>query len=294
MRVAFIIPCLNEQSSVARVVRDCRQHMPEADVYVLDNNSSDETAVEAARAGAKVIHSPLRGKGHVIRHAFRVIDADYYVMIDGDGTYPVEETKRLLDIANSQNYEMVMGSRLEKAKAKAFRPLHFVGNKGLTGLVRLLFNFPVHDLLTGFRIFSRRFASEVHLLSHGFELETELTIRAMAQDMAFCEVPISYGERDERGQSKLRTFRDGFKILRTILRLWRNFRPLQFFSSLALLTVPVWWLAPALAQFFFGGLGLGFLLLGFYLESQVDWIKLRRQPSRQLENHHQETFKKSA
>ncbi len=207
--------------------------MPNAEVYVLDNGSDDDTGEIAEKAGARVIHSPQRGKGNVLRHAFRVIDADFFIMIDGDGTYPVKEAPRLLELAASCNYEMVMGSRLKLGKAEAFRPLHFFGNRMFTGLVRLLFGFPVQDLLTGYRVFSRRFADEVQLISRGFEIETELTIRAMAQNLAFCEVPVPYGERIEGGKSKLRTFRDGWKILLTIVRFLAYFRPLLFFSLLS-------------------------------------------------------------
>lgn len=233
MKVAIIIPCLNESAAIARVVRDCRKHLPKADVYVLDNGSEDATGEIASKAGAKVIHSPQRGKGNVLRHAFRVIDADYFIMIDGDGTYPVQEAQRLLDLAEECNYEMVMGSRLQLGKPEAFRPLHYMGNRLLTGLVRVLFGFPVQDLLTGYRVFSRRFANEVSLISSGFEIETELTIRAMAQNLAFIEIPIEYGERTEGGKSKLRTFRDGWRILLTILRFMAYFRPLAFFSFLS-------------------------------------------------------------
>ncbi len=233
MRVAVIIPCLNESAAIGRVVRDCRAHLPMADIFVLDNGSEDDTGEVALRAGAQVIHSPQRGKGNVLRHAFRVIDADYFIMIDGDGTYPVHEAPRLLALAAECNYEMVMGSRLQLGKPEAFRPLHYMGNRLLTGLVRLLFGFPVQDLLTGFRIFSRRFAQEVQLISSGFEIETELTIRAMAQNLAFVEVPITYGERTEGGKSKLRTFRDGWRILLTIIRFLGYFRPLLFFSVLS-------------------------------------------------------------
>lgn len=233
MKVAVIIPCLNESAAIAKVVRDCKTHLAFATVYVLDNGSEDNTSEEAAKAGAKVIHSPQRGKGNVLRHAFRVIDADYFVMIDGDGTYPVHEAPRLLALASEFNYEMVMGSRLKLGKPEAFRPLHYFGNRLLTGLVRVLFGFPVQDLLTGYRIFSRRFAREANLISRGFEIETELTIRAMAQNLAFVEIPIFYGERTEGGKSKLRTFRDGWKILLTIVRFLAYFRPLMFFSIMA-------------------------------------------------------------
>jgi len=280
MKVAVIIPCLNESAAIAKVVRECRHHLPSATIYVLDNGSEDDTAREAAKAGAEVIHSPQRGKGNVLRHAFRVIDADYFVMIDGDGTYPVSEARRLIDLAAGYNYEMVMGSRLKLGKAEAFRPLHFMGNKLFTNLVRLLFGFPVQDLLTGYRVFSRRFAQEVQLISRGFEIETELTIRAMAQNLAFCEVPIPYGERVEGGKSKLRTFRDGWKILLTIVRFLSYFRPLLFFSTLSALSALGLWLSAGhpSALLFMVSTPL-FAALAFYLDFTLQHQRFQRAQS---------------
>lgn len=233
MKVAVIIPCLNEELTVAKVVTEARRYLPEAQIYVLDNGSVDQTANLARASGAEVIHSPLKGKGNVLRHAFRVITADYYVMIDGDGTYPMDQAQKLISLAQDFNYEMVMGARLQLGKPEAFRPLHYLGNRLFTLSVRLLFGFPVQDLLTGFRVFSSRFTDEINLISTGFEVETELTIRAMAQDMAFYEIPIPYQERPAGSHSKLRTFRDGWKISLTILRFLRDFRPLAYFSGLA-------------------------------------------------------------
>ncbi|MGE4133832.1 MAG: glycosyltransferase [Bdellovibrionales bacterium] len=249
MKIAVIIPCLNESSAIGRVVKECQAHLPDATIYVLDNDSDDNTAEIALQAGAHVIISPLRGKGNVIRHAFRILEADYYVMIDGDGTYPIAEAKKLIEVAHSFNYEMVMGSRLKLGVPEAFRPLHYTGNRLLTGLVRFLFGFPVQDLLTGFRVFSHRFAREVPLTSKGFEIETELTIRAMCQDLPFCEVPIPYGERDPGGKSKLKTFRDGWRILLTILRHFALFRPALSFGSIGLILVGASTIAPHAVSF---------------------------------------------
>ena len=236
MKIAVIIPCLNEELTVARVVRDARRELPAAEIVVFDNGSTDRTSEVARQAGARVVPSPLRGKGNVLRHAFRVLDADYYVMIDGDGTYPIAEAARLIDIARVQGFEMVSGARLEDARPEAFRPLHYLGNRVFTFAVRALFGFPVRDLLTGFRVFSRRFAREVTLLSRGFEVETEITVRAIAQDMAFTEVPIPYVERPPGSRSKLRTFRDGARIMMTIVWLLKDFRPLAFYVPLALVS----------------------------------------------------------
>lgn len=285
MKVAVIIPCLNEAAAIAKVVADCRVHLPYADVYVLDNGSEDDTALIARDAGAHVIHSPLRGKGNVLRHAFRVLDADYFLLVDGDGTYPLSEAERLLQIAREYNYEMVMGSRLKLGKSEAFRPLHYLGNLFFTGLVRVLFNFPVQDLLTGYRVFSRRFACEMKLLSRGFEIETELTIRAMAQNLAFCEVPIPYGERLNGGKSKLRTFRDGWRILGTVIRFLMYFRPLLFFGVLgSLLGLMAWGLWGNEIARVASSMGALFWVLGFYLDWQLNVRRLHFRASERSEH----------
>lgn len=275
MKIAVIIPCLNEELTVGKVVQDCLHYLPEAAVFVLDNGSTDQTAARAREAGAEVIHSPLRGKGNVLRHAFRVLDADYYVMIDGDGTYRASEAKRLVGIARSLNYEMVTGARLDSSAPEAYRPLHYLGNRLFTGLVRLLFGFPVQDLLTGFRVFSRRFTQEVSLQSHGFEVETEITIRAIAQGLAFTEVSIPYVERPLGSRSKLRTFRDGWIISWTIVRLLKVFRPLAYFLPLAALLMVLSLWAPAPAQNALGTLAAIFAGLGFYFDSHLSLRRLR-------------------
>lgn len=220
VRYAFVIPCLNESRTIADVVRRCREALPAAAVFVFDNASVDDTAEVARTAGATVIRSPLKGKGHALRHAFQALDADYYIMVDGDGTYPVEETPRLLKQAEEFNYEMVVGARLQNARPEAFRPMHFFGNRLFTGVTRVLFSYPVQDLLSGFRVFSRRFVDEVCLVSEGFEVETEITLRAIVQGMSFAEIPIEYVQRPPCSSSKLRTFRDGFKILKMIAKIF--------------------------------------------------------------------------
>lgn len=285
MKIAVVIPCLNEEATVGKVVADSKKYLPQAAVYVLDNGSTDKTSELAKREGAQVIHSPLRGKGHVLRHAMRLIDADYFVMVDGDGTYPMSEAPRLITLAHDFNYEMVMGSRLQMGKAEAFRPLHFLGNIGFTTLVRVLFGFPVNDLLTGFRVFSRRFVDEVRFISSGFEIETELTIRAVAQNLAFCEVPIPYCERPAGSRSKLRTFRDGWIILRTIFRLLRGFRPLLFYTPLSGLFLLSAYFAPTPL---FTALSLASaltLVLGLYLATQLDVERFKLQKRPTLEPH---------
>jgi len=279
MQVAVVVPCLNEELTVAKVVADSRRHLPEARIYVLDNGSVDQTAALARQAGAEVIHSPLRGKGHVLRQAIRLIDADYFIMVDGDGTYPMEHAPALLQLAVDCNYEMVMGSRLQMGKAEAFRPLHFLGNIGFTFMVRLLFGFPVKDLLTGFRVFSRRFVNEVRFVSNGFEIETELTIRAIAQNMAFVEVPIPYIERPTGSRSKLRTFHDGWTILRTVFRLLRGFRPLLFFTPLAAALLALAALSPSRLESALTTASALLWTLGFFLSTRLDHERFKLRES---------------
>lgn len=280
MKIAIIIPCLNEGASISQVVRDCKHHMPQAEVYVLDNGSEDNTSEVAEAAGARVIHSPLRGKGNVIRHAFRVIDADYFIMIDGDGTYPMSEAPRLLKIAQEFNYEMVCGSRLNKGKPQAFRRFHLFGNRLFTGLVQFLFNSPVRDLLTGYRVFSRRFAEEMSLLSQGFEIETELTIRSVAQALPFCEIDIEYAERVQGTKSKLRTFRDGFRILLTITRFTHYYHPFRFYTAMTFLSLGAWWFAPLSIKPVLQNLPAFLYVLGLYLNSNLNLKRMHRKHER--------------
>jgi glycosyltransferase involved in cell wall biosynthesis len=280
MKTAVIIPCLNEEASVAKVVADAKKALPQAEIYVLDNGSNDSTAAVASQAGAQVIHEPLRGKGRVLRHAFRAIDADYYVMIDGDGTYPVGEAPRLLKLAQEFKYDMVTGARLAKGNPQAFRRWHYEANRFFTGLVSWLYRQPVLDVLSGFRVFSRRFSQEATLLSNGFEVETELTIRAMMQNLPFCEIDIAYTDRPV-GRSKIRPLRDGFRIFLTILRFMSYFRPMAFYTGLA---ACVWILSSLLSranQWYLQNMPALFLVLGFYMDARLN---LRRMNRRTREN----------
>lgn len=288
MNIVIIIPCLNEEMTIVRVVKDCLRSLPQSKVYVFDNGSTDRTSEVAIGAGANVIHSPLRGKGNVLRQAFRLLDADYYVMIDGDGTYPVEFTPKMLDLAINHQYEMVTGARLEKGKAKAFRPLHFFGNHLFTHLIRTLFKHPVQDALTGHRVFSRRFVEEVHLFSKGFEVETELTVRAIMQDLSFKELSIPYEERPIGSRSKLRTFSDGWRILKTIVKLTQVFRPLSFYLTLSglcfgslLVALPLLGFEHPLT-FISSVLTSVFVAMGFYFNSllSLEKVRLAHSPNR--------------
>lgn len=233
MVVAIIIPCYNEELTIEKVVRDCRQSMPNADIYVFDNNSKDQTKTLAQKAGATVISSPLQGKGHVVRHAFSKVRADYYVMLDGDDTYPAEQIPFLINKAIEGGFEMVVGTRLSRFSDTAFRGFHLLGNKVFSGLVSLLFQQKISDMLSGFRVFTADFVQNVPLHSKGFEVETDLTLQAISRGFSVGEFPISYRHRPEGSFSKLRTYQDGFQILQFIAKIVKDYKPLPFFMGLS-------------------------------------------------------------
>ncbi len=234
--IAVIVPCFNESAAIAKVVSDFRASLPEATVYVYDNNSTDDTSAVAAQAGAVVRKELTRGKGNVVRRMFQDIEADIYVMVDGDDTYDASRAPELVKRLVDDNLDMVVGRRIETHQA-AYRAGHRLGNRVLTGLVRWLFGAHIEDMLSGYRVFSRRFVKSFPSFSREFEIETELTVHAMQMRMAVAEVETDYKERPPGSVSKLRTFRDGWRILLTISNLMRNERPLLFFSLIALLFV---------------------------------------------------------
>jgi glycosyltransferase involved in cell wall biosynthesis len=236
-RIAVVVPCHNEALTVAKVVQDFRSQLPEADVFVFDNASTDETASIARAAGARVIAVPARGKGHVVRSMFRLVDADVYLMVDGDDTYPADRCRELLSPVLAGEADMVVGTRLETHADSAFRPLHGIGNRLVCTVISQLFGTRIADALSGYRAFSRRFVKTMPVLSQGFEIETEITVFALSQAFAVREVPVPYGSRPEGSHSKLHTFRDGFRVLKTILFLYKDYRPLLFFGLIALFCV---------------------------------------------------------
>ena len=229
--VAILVPCYNEARTVAGVVTNFRTVLPAATVYVYDNNSSDETADRAAAAGAVVQREPLQGKGNVIRRMFADIDADIYVLVDGDGTYDAASVTKMIDLLLDEDLDMVIAAR--DANHDAYRPGHRFGNLLLTGIVRRFFGNRMSDMLSGYRVFSRRFAKSFPGLSQGFEIETELTIHALELRLPIAEIRAPYGSRPAGSVSKLGTFRDGLRVLWTILVLIKEERPLQFFSAIA-------------------------------------------------------------
>ncbi|HYI00147.1 glycosyltransferase family 2 protein [Hyalangium sp.] len=272
-RIAVLIPCYNEEATIAQVTAGFRAALPAATIFVYDNNSGDKTAQRASEAGAVVRQERLQGKGHVVRRMFADIEADIYVMVDGDATYEAAAAPRLIEQLMREGLDMVVGSRVEQHQA-AYRPGHRFGNRLLTGTVARLFGQPLEDMLSGYRVFSRRFVKTFPALAGGFEIETELTVHALELNMAVAEVATAYGARPEGSVSKLSTYRDGLRILWMILRLFKNERPLGFFSILfsllaalsLLLAAPVLatWLETGLVpRFPTAILSTGLMLLAF-------------------------------
>ncbi|WP_438384195.1 glycosyltransferase [Asaia sp. BMEF1] len=231
-RVAVLIPCYNEEVTIGAVVRDMRLALPDAALYVYDNNSTDQTFARAREAGAITRRERLQGKGHVIRRMFADIEADFYVLIDGDGTYEAAAAPKMIRLALENAHDTVMGVRVHE-HAAAYRAGHVLGNKVLTGLVVSLFGRGQSDMLSGYRVFSRRFVKSFPAISSGFETETELTVHALQLNMSMGEVSTRYVERPEGSFSKLSTYRDGFRILGTIVHLLKQERPFLFFGLIA-------------------------------------------------------------
>jgi len=291
LRIAILVPCLNEEATIERVVRDFRAALPEASVYVYDNNSRDQTAELAHRAGALVRREPLPGKGNVVRRMFSDVDADVYVLVDGDATYHAASAPNMIERLTAEGLDMVVGCRVDQAaqqmsKAEtsarnwrtapaqrfaempgrshglsptgdhataAYRPGHRFGNAMLTGFVSYLFGKRFSDILSGYRVFSRRFVKSFPALSKGFEIETELSVHALELKMPVAEVDTPYGARPEGSHSKLNTYRDGFRILFLIFALFKNERPFQFFSIVAA--------------------ALAFLSVGLAIPIVIEWMK---------------------
>lgn len=253
--IAVLIPAFNEATTIGDVVRSFRVALPHARIYVYDNNSWDSTAARAKEAGAIVRREPLQGKGHVVRRMFSDIEADVYVMVDGDATYDAASAPRLVSRLVETQADMVVGARITEEKA-AYRAGHRLGNKVLTGLVAWIFGDRFTDMLSGYRAFSRRFVKSYPALASGFETETELTVHALELDMITTEIQTPYGARPEGSVSKLSTIRDGFRILGTIGRLMRDERPLMFFGALSglIMLTALALGAPVLLEYFNTGL----------------------------------------
>ncbi len=235
-KIAVLIPCYNESKTIEKVVKDYKSVLPEADIYVYDNNSKDNTDEIARKAGAIVRYEYRQGKGNVIRTMFREIDADCYLMIDGDDTYPKENAREMCDLVLNGKADMVIGDRLSSTYfTENKRPFHNFGNRIVRYLINKLFKNNVKDIMTGYRAFSYEFAKGFPVLSKGFEIETEMTIHAVDKNFKLVEIPVTYRDRPEGSVSKLNTYSDGFKVLKTIATLFKEYRPGLFFDIVAIL-----------------------------------------------------------
>lgn len=233
LRIAVLVPCFNEEAAVATVVADFRKALPAAEIFVYDNNSKDRTAEVARAAGAEVRSERRQGKGHVVRRMFADIDADIYVLVDGDATYDAPSAPRMIEALVNDHLDMVVGFRVDQSVA-AYRPGHRAGNWMLTSFLSAVFGQAFKDILSGYRVFSRRFVKSFPVLSDGFEIETELSVHALELALPVAEIETPYYARPEGSFSKLNTWRDGFRILGTILKLYRSEKPLRFFSAVAI------------------------------------------------------------
>ena len=256
-KIAILIPCYNESKTIEKVVKDYKKVLPDADIYVYDNNSSDGTDKIAKKAGAIVKYEYKQGKGNVIRSMFKDIDADCYLMIDGDDTYPKENAKEMCDYVLNGQADMVIGDRLSSTYfTENKRPFHNFGNKLVRGLINTLFKSKVRDIMTGYRAFSYDFVKTFPVLSKGFEIETEMTIHALDKNMLLKEIPVEYRDRPDGSVSKLSTYSDGFKVLKTIGRLFKEYKPTIFFSmiSLIFLIISLCFGIPVFKEYFSTGL----------------------------------------
>jgi glycosyltransferase involved in cell wall biosynthesis len=254
-RVAVLVPCFNEQAAIAKVVADFRAALPEATIYVYDNNSADRTVEVARAAGALVRRELHQGKGNVVRRMFADVDADLYVLVDGDATYDAASARAMIARLVEERLDMVVGARIDQ-DAAAYRLGHRTGNRLLTGFFALAFHATFSDILSGYRVFSRRFVKSFPVLSRGFEIETELSVHALELELAVAELPTPYYARPQGSASKLSTWRDGLRILSTIVGLYRSERPLAFFSGLgiALAIVSVGLAIPIFVTYFEQGI----------------------------------------
>lgn len=239
MQIAVLIPCYNEELTIKKVINDFKYYLPDAKVYVYDNNSTDNTYKIALEEGAIIRKEYHQGKGNVVRSMFRDIDADIYVLVDGDDTYPADIAPKLIKYVTDDNYDMVIGDRLSNGTyfQENKRGFHNFGNNLVRKLINILFKNNIKDIMTGYRVFSKRFVKTMPVMSDGFQIETEMTIFSLIYKMSIKEVPIVYKDRPEGSVSKLNTFSDGFKVLITLFDLFKNYRPLLFFSIISLLFI---------------------------------------------------------
>ncbi|XOQ45071.1 MAG: Undecaprenyl-phosphate 4-deoxy-4-formamido-L-arabinose transferase [Clostridium sp.] len=269
-RIAVLIPCYNEVKTIAKVVTDFKRELPEATVYVYDNNSSDGSDRAAREAGAVVRYEHRQGKGYVIQSMFRDINAECYIMTDGDDTYPAEYARKMVQMILNKQADMVIGDRLSSTYFQENkRPFHNIGNAAVRDMINFLFRSDIRDILTGYRAFSFEFVKTFPVLSKGFEIETEMTIHALDKNLKIRSIAVPYRDRPSGSVSKLNTYSDGFKVLRTIFRLYKNCKPFEFFGIFAalMLAVSLILLVPVFVEYFETGLvpRLPTLIVGGFL-----------------------------
>lgn len=274
-KIAVLIPCYNEEKTIAKVVRDAKKALPEAVIYVYNNNSTDRTSEIAKAEGAVVRNEYMQGKGNVIRRMFREVEAQCYIMVDGDDTYPMEFAPQMVDKVLYHNADMVVGDRLSSTYFEENkRPFHNMGNSLVRGSINRLFGCDIKDIMTGFRAFSYGFVKTFPVLSKGFEIETEMTIHGVYNHMQIDNVVVEYRDRPEGSVSKLNTYSDGFRVLGTIFRLYRDYKPFGFFSifALVLAVLAVLFFIPVLVEYLSTGLVLKFptlIVCGFVMLAAI-------------------------
>lgn len=256
-KIAVLIPCFNEAKTVEKVIRDFKRELPEATIYVYDNNSKDGTDEIARKAGAIVRYERKQGKGNVIRTMFREIDAQCYIMTDGDDTYPAEDARKMCDLVLNNNVDMVIGDRLSSTYFEENkRPFHNIGNVTVRALINMIYKSKIRDVMTGYRAFSYRFVKTFPVLSKGFEIETEMTIHTLDKNLNWENVIIEYRDRPKGSFSKLNTYADGARVIKTIITLYKNYRPLSFFLWISLICAIIGtaFLVPVLIDYVNSGL----------------------------------------
>ncbi len=256
-KIAVLIPCYNESKTIEKVVKDYKAALPEADIYVYDNNSKDGTDEIARNAGAIVRYETKQGKGNVIRTMFRDIDADCYLMIDGDDTYPAENAREMCEYVLKDNVDMVIGDRLSSTYFQENkRPFHNLGNKMVRGLINKIFKNNINDIMTGYRAFSYKFAKTFPVLSKGFEIETEMSIHAIDKNFTLKEIPVQYRDRPAGSVSKLNTYKDGARVLKTIATLFKEYKPSLFFNTISIFfyIIAILFAIPVFSEYFNTGL----------------------------------------
>jgi glycosyltransferase involved in cell wall biosynthesis len=260
LKIAVLVPCYNEAATIEKVVKDFRRQIPNADIYVCDNNSSDDTFKIATAAGATVLREPRQGKGNVVRTLFKEVDADIYVLVDGDDTYPAESVHRLMQPVINQEADIVFGDRISNGaySKENKRAFHGFGNTLVRRLINILFKSNLYDIMTGYRVFNRYFVKTFPVLSKGFEIETEMTIFSLHNNYKLKEVPIEYRDRPEGSVSKLNTYTDGFKVIKIVFSLFKDYKPLAFFGYLGLVL-------------FLLGIAIGLPAVIEYVEAKYVW-----------------------